>query len=582
MLIPHAKGLIGRAGLIITTVFALFLLLIPQGVQAKDKNAWDHNLLKVGVLEEPKTLNPWLASDIWSNNVLKLIYQPLYTHEPQNLDLIPWLAESMPVYDKANCTYLVKLKPCNWSDGSPFTAHDVVFTAQLIKKFKIPRFYSKWKFVTKIEALDDHTVRFTLKEPKAMFLSRTMTTPIMAKKQWQPVAEKALKTKKPLASLLQAEVKIPLGAGPFKLKEWREGVYIYLVNNEQFFGRGKKIAGRKLGPYIKGLLFKVYGISDAAILALRKGAVDMYWNGIQPGYLKEIEKDPSLEFFISKKSALYFFGFNLRKKPFSDLAFRKAIAYLIDKEFIIHRILQNYGMPLSSVIPPGNLFYYCPRGPVYGQGLSREERLKKACEILTKAGYSWNVCPVDGQGNIVEGSTLLNKDGTPIKEFTILTPPADYDPNRAMSGMMIQQWLRQAGLPVVARPMAFSALIQQVKWRHDFDCFVLGYGRLSLDPSYLRSFFHSSMDRKRGWNMSGFRDKQYDKLAIAANSAMDKKERRELVCLLQEILMIQVPYIPLYNPLLVEGVRTDHFKGWVSTTGGIGNIWSMCEVRPVD
>jgi ABC-type transport system substrate-binding protein len=382
-------------------------------------------------------------------------------------------------------------------------------------------------------------------------------------------------------SLLQAEVNQPLGTGPFKIKEWREGVYLYLVNNEHFFGRGQTIAGRRLGPYIKGLLFKVYGISDAAILALRKGAVDMYWNGIQPGYLKEIEKDPKLKFFTSKKSALYFFGFNLRKKPFSDLAFRKAVAYLIDKEFIIHRILQNYGMPLASVIPPGNLYYYCPRGPIYGQGMTRKERLKKACEILSKAGYSWDVCPVDAQGNVVLGSGIMDKEGKPIEEFTILTPPADYDPNRAMSGMMIQQWLRQAGFPVVARPMAFSALIQQVKWRHDFDCFVLGYGRLSLDPSYLRSFFHSSMDRKRGWNMSGFKDKTYDELAEAANSAMIQEERKELVCRLQEILMTQVPYIPLYNPLLVEGVRNDRFKGWVSTTGGIGNIWSICEVKPV-
>ncbi len=50
-----------------------------------------------------------------------------------------------------------------------------------------------------------------------------------------------------------------------------------------------------------------------------------------------------------------------------------------------------------------------------------------------------------------------------MQRFTILTPPADYDPRRAFAGLMIQEWLRDMGMPVFARPMSFSALLQQVK-----------------------------------------------------------------------------------------------------------------------
>jgi hypothetical protein len=107
-------------------------------------------MIKIGLLEEPKTLNIWLASDRWSKKVLRGIYQPLYIREPNNLELIPWLAESKPLYDPESVSYIVRLRAAKWSDGSEFTAEDVVFTGNLIKDFKVPRNYSKWKFIKKI------------------------------------------------------------------------------------------------------------------------------------------------------------------------------------------------------------------------------------------------------------------------------------------------------------------------------------------------------------------------------------------------------------------------------------------------
>jgi ABC-type transport system substrate-binding protein len=128
--------------------------------------------------------------------------------------------------------------------------------------------------------------------------------------------------------------------------------------------------------------------------------------------------------------------------------------------------------------------------------------------------------------------------------------------------------------------MAFGALIEKVKERHDFDMFVLGYGRLSLDPGYLRAFFHSRQDKPRGWNMSGYSNPEFDKLALASDAMLDPAERQKAIHRMQEMLLRDVPYLPLYNPLLVEGVRIDEFTGWVPALGGVGNIWSLCEIRP--
>jgi ABC-type transport system substrate-binding protein len=173
------------------------------------------------------------------------------------------------VYDPGTLSYTVKLRPAKWSDGSELTSEDVAFTGNLIRAFKVPRRYAYWKFIEKIETPDRKTVKFYLKQPMAVFLERTLATPIVQKKEWVKVAEEAKGKEKPLASLLQHKVEKPVGSGPFAIKERREGAYLYMEKNKYFFGAGKTIAGRKLGPYIDGIIFKYYGTSDAAVLGLK-------------------------------------------------------------------------------------------------------------------------------------------------------------------------------------------------------------------------------------------------------------------------------------------------------------------------
>ncbi|MBN1102008.1 MAG: ABC transporter substrate-binding protein, partial [Deltaproteobacteria bacterium] len=207
-----------------------------------DRAAWAGSLIKIGVLEEPKTLNIWRASDTWSRRVLSKIYQPLFVREPKDLHLVPWLAAEAPVFDAATLSYTLRLRPARWSDGSELTAEDVAFTGEMIKEFKVPRNYSDWEFIKKIEVLDKHTIRFFLDKPKATFLSRTLTTQIVQKREWEKPAGEARKAEKPLVALRNCNVEKPVGAGPFVLKEWKKGAYLFLEKNPHFFGKGQKIA----------------------------------------------------------------------------------------------------------------------------------------------------------------------------------------------------------------------------------------------------------------------------------------------------------------------------------------------------
>ncbi len=561
------------------TTVLIFTIAIWGCMGLVDSYAMAGSIMKIGMKEEPKTLNIWLASDRWSSRVLSQIYQPLYHRDPETLDRIPWLAAEQPVYDPGTLSYTVKLRPAKWSDGTELTSEDVAFTGNLITEFKVPRRYAYWKFIEKIETPDSRTVKFYLKEPMAVFLDRTLSTPIVQKKEWVKVVEEARGKEKPLTSLLKHRVEKPVGSGPFAIKEWREGAYLFLEKNKFFFGMGKKIQGRKLGPFIDGIIFKFYGTSDAAVLALKKGSIDMFWWGIESGYLEDLKKDKDIQLFINERSALYYMGFNVRKPPFNDLNLRQAIATLVDKDFIISRILQGQGIKMNSVVPSGNQFWYCPDLPTYGDGLTRQERVTKAYDILRKAGYTWKVPPVDSSGKVGKGEEIRLPDGRPMEKFMILTPPADYDPARAMSGMIIQEWLREMGIPAGAKPMAFGALNEQVSVRQEFDAFILGYGRLSLDPDFLRSFFHSSQDKIRGGNKSGYKNPDFDRIADESAKTMDQEKRQKLIWDMQKILTRDMPYLPLYNPSLIEAVRTEKFGGWVQMLEGIGNVWSFCQVR---
>lgn len=308
----------------------------------------------------------------------------------------------------------------------------------------------------------------------------------------------------------------------------------------------------------------------------------MFWWHIQPGYMADLSRRKEIRLYTNERSALYYMGFNLRRPPFNDLALRKAIAYMTDKDFIVKRILQGQGTKMFSVVPEENRYWCCTTLPRYGDGMSRIERIRTAYGLLSDAGYRWDVPPVDDSGNLQAASPIRLPDGRSMERFTILTPPSDYDPHRATTGLMIQEWLRELGIPAYARPMSFSALLEKVKNKQDFDAFILGYGRLGLDPEYMVNFFHSTSDKPRGRNMSGYHNPDYDQLADQSSSEMDPGRRQRLVMEMQGLIARDLPYIPIYKPSVVEAVRSDRFDGWVEMLEGIGNIWSLCLVKPVN
>jgi ABC-type transport system substrate-binding protein len=80
--------------------------------------------------------------------------------------------------------------------------------------------------------------------------------------------------------------------------------------------------------------------------------------------------------------------------------------------------------------------------------------------------------------------------------------------------------------------------------------------------------------------MSGYHNPEFDRIANLQRTLTDREKRRELIFEMQKIILEDIPYLPLYNPHIIEATCNERFKGWVPRVDGIGNIWSLCMVRP--
>jgi ABC-type transport system substrate-binding protein len=311
------------------------------------------------------------------------------------------------------------------------------------------------------------------------------------------------------------------------------------------------------------LLLKLYGTTDAALLGIQKGEIDYIWWNLDPGYISQLLGNPDITITKADELGFFYLAPNCAKEPFDDLALRQAMVYMVDKTFIVSRVLQGYGGEAHSVVMPAAGDWYCDEVNKYGHGMSKDERIAAATEILTGAGYT---VPEEKYPDGV----LKLPDGTDMQPFEILTPPADYDPMRAMSGVLIQEWWREIGIPATAKPTSFGEIVHKTFEAMTFDWYILGW-RIggSGYPDHMRYFFHSDQAVPDGNNPMSYKNPQVDKYLEDLMTLCDRDELIYASCEAQKLIIEEVGYCPLYYRSLNEAHRNDTFTGWFTQLGGI-------------
>ena len=524
----------------------LVILYLPYALVS----AWQGDTISVAIAEEPITLNPFTARDVWSLKVISLLFDPLYGYGP-GMELLPIIASEEPEIE--NETLRIRLKEgVLWSDGEPLTSHDVEFTFKALLALKPPHLSEPLSYLKSITAVDDLTVSMVI-EPRGLVivLEYLLTFPIVQRRQWEPLLRQALEKEKPSEWFSDKWPKPLASSGPFVLREWRPDALI-LERNDYYLHKPREV---------RRIILKVYRDVDDALLGMRAGEVDYIWWSLTPGYAEILAKEPMFKIVRSPSMRLYYIGFNLRNVPYNDLNFRRAIHELIDREFIVKYILRGYGREECSLVPYWSVKWHYNCSRVYDGDLA--ERIEKVRELLTKAGYRWI------------NNTLIFK-GRPIKEAVILVPSPFSDPYLYKIAMVVQEWLSRVGVKARVIVSSLERFIKEVFEKHEFDIF-LYWIETTPYPDYLRTMFYSEFSAPGMANAFGYYSYEYDLLAEKVAGEVNLAKRRELILKMQELLARDIPCIPLLSPEMIE-VHSGRFSGWISIPGGIGNRWSFLTI----
>ncbi|MDJ1159194.1 ABC transporter substrate-binding protein [Chelatococcus sp. SYSU_G07232] len=289
------------------------------------------------------------------------IYQSLLSYT-KDLKPQPSLARSWEVSEDG-LTYSFTLQDnVKWHDGKPFSAEDVVFTADKFLREAHPRWrYIANTYVSEIAAPAPNQVVFKLKKPFSAFLwaFEISSFPVVPKHIYDGADYRT-----------NPANQTPIGTGPFKFKEWKRGSYVHLVRNEDYWKPGK--------PYLDELYFRI--IPDAASrgVAFEKGTVDVLRGGDVEGFevrrlakLKDVETTTAgWEMY----APLVFMQMNLRKAPFDNKLVRQAIMHAVNRDFIVKNIFFGLGKPATGPLASTTRFYSAD-APTYAFDIEKAKKL---------------------------------------------------------------------------------------------------------------------------------------------------------------------------------------------------------------
>jgi len=287
--------------------------------------------------------NSWNPITDWqyATGTEGLVYENLFLFDPLKNEYKPWLAESGDWTSKN--VYELKLRPgLTWSDGKPLTSADVVFTFEL-GKFETVPYHNLWSWLDKAEAVDAQTVRFTFSEPLyQQWGNHLYNRPIIPKHLWEGRDEKTVAT--------GANEK-PVGSGPYLYQTHSQDRMVW-VKNDKWWGK----TALNLDPKPKYIVDIVNSNNNAALGLVLQGGIDLS-NNFLPGIATLVKGGyqvqtyfPEPPYMLSANTA--WLVMNTAKKPMSDPAFRKALAYSIDVNKIVNGV---YGQIVRPANPTGLL-----------------------------------------------------------------------------------------------------------------------------------------------------------------------------------------------------------------------------------
>ena len=473
-------------------------------------------VLKWNVGADPKTIDPTLNGASDGGDVINQTFEAL-TREKSGV-VYPGIAESWEVSEDG-LTIVFKLRESKWSDGSPLTANDFVYSW---KRGMDPATASEYSWIWEytnvvgayeavngesldavgVTALDDSTLEVKLSTPTDYIVS------LLSFYHFMPVKQSSVEAKAD-----GAWAKDPATAvsnGPFVLTSYEIGSGLTLEKNPNYWN----------AENVKLEKIEAVFIDEASTAYQAYQANELYFIPDVPAaeIPRLIAEDP--EFYVYPLLGTYYYNFNLNLDIFKDAKVRRAFNLAIDRELITETLGAGQ-IPAAGFVPPGFLDAdgndFAEKAGNYGipTDLSKVDEAKA---LLAEAGYP---------------------DGVGFPEFTIM-----YNTSEAhkMVAEMVQEQLKtNLGINTKLENQEW-AVFQDTRKEGNYEVSRGGWLTDYMDPSGLLSIFTS----QNAYNDPKFNNAEYDEL-LSASSKTGGKEHFDVLYQAQDILMNELPIIPVYH-----------------------------------
>lgn len=522
--------------------------------------------------EGPKTFNPFNTKDATSATMADMMFDGLVTSRPDNGDVVPKLAKSFEISPDGK-TYTFHLRRgIKWSDGKPITADDVVFSWNKILLAGLGNTSTRDSVVIdgqlpKVIKVDDYTVKFITIKPFAPFL-RILSAPIAPKHIFEPVIKKGGKYFDSFWSTTTPPKDFVI-SGPFKVKEYLAAQRVVFERNPNYYEIN--LDNQKL-PYLDKIIYLIVGDLNNEILKFEAKELDVIGlRGSNVGRYKEKEaKSDYVIYNLGPDTGTMFVAVNLNKrkndkgKPyvepkkqawFSDLNFRNALDWAIDRRAMVNNVADGLASPLFTSESLNSIYL----NKKLAKGHPKD--LNKAKGYLKKSGFYWkNNILYDKKGNRVEFDLYTNAGNT----------------EREAIGVMVKQDLDDLGMKVNFKPVEFNSLVNKLVSSCDWDLVIIGLTGTPLEPHNGKNVWNSlgslhlfyqrtngKADDRLPWEI------KLDKIIDDASLKISYKDRKKLYDEYQQIVYDEKPIIYLYSPIRVTAIRKKFGNIYPSTLSGI-------------
>ena len=313
-----------------------------------------------------KNLNPLSVEFRDGGALTGLLYDPLARWVGGRLE--PWLAESWRWIEEPGgegpVAEVTLRDGLEWHDGESLTASDVAFTYEFLADTSLgemeitvpaPRFRGRSSLVTDARPRGDGTVALEFRPSSREVAALALTVPTLPAHVWRERSAPATVANLGEGSVTEAlvwENMDPVGSGPLRYERSTVNERLVLAPFEEHFledgdleGATEAFAG---GFSFDRLRFLVVPSGEAAVEMLLSGDADGTAGSVMPQNVPPVGAAADARLQVERSSAFYHVGFNVRSAPLSNARFRRAVAALLDKEYLAREVLENYATPATS------------------------------------------------------------------------------------------------------------------------------------------------------------------------------------------------------------------------------------------